>query len=232
MIDNAYLIEKCSKEQLEQFKDFYKLLIEWNEKVNLTAITEEADVYLKHFVDSIILLDNYDFTNVSSIIDVGCGAGFPSIPLKIMLPDTKFLLLDSLKKRVNFLNLVIEKLNLKNITAIHQRAEDAARNDIYREQFDLCVSRAVANLSTLSEYCLPFVKPNGKFIPYKSKEVDEEIKTAKKAINILGGQIVDNIKIQLPNSDLDRAFVIISKEKNTPKKYPRKSGMPAKMPLA
>lgn len=226
---------ELSDRQLNQFETYYHLLTEWNKVMNLTAITEYEDVIEKHFVDSLALIKVLDFNffvdKIDSLIDIGTGAGFPGIPLKIVFPDLKVTLLDSLNKRINFLNLVIENLELKNITVIHGRAEDYAKKEIYREQYDLCVSRAVANLATLSEYCIPYVKVGGIFLPYKSGEIEEEIKKSENAVNILGGEISDVKKITLPGTDINRSFIKINKIRNTGKKYPRKAGMPGKEPL-
>lgn len=217
--------------QRKQFRDYYELLVEWNKIMNLTGITEYEEVYEKHFIDSLAVVKVLDMTKYTSLIDIGTGAGFPGIPLKIAFPDMQVVLLDSLNKRVKFLNEVIKKLELKNITAIHGRAEDFAKQEVYREKFDLCVSRAVANLSTLSEYCIPFIRVGGIFISYKSSTADEEIKQAEKAVHILGGKICDSIKFQIPESEIGRSFIKIQKNKNTPKKYPRKAGLPTKEPL-
>ena len=221
------LTDKMSK----QFYDFYNLLIEKNKIVNLTSIIEPYDVIEKHFIDSVALVKFYDFSKVSSCIDVGTGAGFPGIPLKIVFPELNVMLLDSLNKRVDFLNSVIINLGLDGISTIHSRAEDGARNKNLREKYDVCVSRAVANLSTLSEYCIPFVKVNGSFISYKSGNVLEEVTSAKKPIEILGGKLEDVNEFTLPNSDYRRSFVIIKKIKSTSSKYPRKAGMPKNSPL-
>lgn len=218
--------------QMEQFNTYYELLVEWNKVMNLTGITEKEEVNEKHFIDSLSVVKAIDVNSVHSVIDIGTGAGFPGIPLKIAFPHLKIVLLDSLNKRINFLNTVIDTLGLKNIYTIHGRAEDYAKQTEYREQFDVCVSRAVANLSTLSEYCIPYVKTGGMFIPYKSGEIDEELLNAKKAIHILGGKLEDVVKFQLPNSEINRSFVIISKKMNTSKKYPRKAGLPTKEPLS
>ena len=217
--------------QKEQFHRYYELLVEWNKVMNLTGITEYDEVVMKHFVDSLSIVKVNGFDNVTSIIDVGTGAGFPGIPLKIVFPEIKITLLDSLNKRIKFLNAVIDELELENIETIHGRAEDFSKKEDYREQYDLCVSRAVANLATLSEYCLPYVKVGGCFIPYKSGEIDEELNNSKKAVQILGGKIEEVVKFQLPDSDIGRSFVKIKKNKNTAKKYPRKAGLPAKEPL-
>ena len=218
--------------QKQQFDKFYELLVEWNKVMNLTGITEYEEVNEKHFVDSLSIVKAIDMNKVSSVIDVGTGAGFPGIPLKIAFPHLKVVLLDSLNKRINFLNTVIDELGLQDISTIHGRAEDFAKKAEYREQFDLCVSRAVANLATLSEYCIPYVKKDGMFVPYKSGEIDEELEQSKKAIHVLGGKTQDVVKFQLPGTEIGRSFVVIKKLQNTAKKYPRKAGLPSKEPIS
>lgn len=218
-------------EQINQFLVYYEMLVERNKFVNLTAITEFDDVMKKHFVDSVSLIQAYDVNKSISIIDVGTGAGFPGLALKIAFPELKVTLLDSLNKRIAFLDDVICKLNLSGVETVHGRAEDYAKPGKLRENFDLCVSRAVANLSTLSEYCLPFVKVGGYFISYKSERISEEIKSAEKAISILGGQVNKQIEFKLPDSDIYRNLFVIQKIKETPCKFPRKAGLPSKEPL-
>lgn len=219
------------EEQLEQFDTYYHRLVEKNKVMNLTAITEYQEVIDKHFTDSLLLAGIRDLTGDISVIDVGTGGGFPGIPLKIAFPNLKITLLDSLNKRVGFLNEVIEELQLEGIEAIHSRAEDAGQKKEYREQYDLCVSRAVANLAALSEYCLPFVKQSGYFVSYKSINIDEEIEQAGKAIQILGGRFENSETVQIPDTDIYRQFVMIQKIKRTPKGYPRKAGTASKNPI-
>ena len=222
---------KQDQNQLERFHKFYQLLIEWNKVMNLTGITEYEDVVEKHFVDSLSIIKAIDLSRIHTVIDVGTGAGFPGIPLKIAFPHLRVVLLDSLNKRIKFLDEVISQLGLTEIRTIHGRAEEYARKEEYREQFDLCVSRAVANLSTLSEYCLPYLQVGGIFVPYKSGEIDDEVEQSKKAVRILGGNIKEVMKFELPGTDIHRSFVLIHKEQHTQKKYPRKAGIPAKEPL-
>ena len=236
--DTQILNEGCrqlgislTEEQTEQFMLYYEKLIEVNQVMNLTAITEFEDVMRKHFLDSLTLVKAVDIKNVKRVLDLGTGAGFPGIPLKIAFPDTEFVLLDSLNKRVKFLYDIIELCRLKKIQAVHGRAEELAGKKEYRESFDLCVSRAVANLSSLSEYCLPYVEKGGLFVSYKSGNIQEELEAAGYAIQILGGRIKDTVKFKLPGSDMDRSLVVIEKIKETPARYPRRAGIPSREPL-
>ena len=225
-------IASLSERQMEQFYQYYEMLVEWNQVMNLTAITEMTEVVTKHFVDSLSLKKAVSDLEDKprKIMDVGTGAGFPGIPLKIAFPQLEITLLDSLNKRIRFLDAVIEKLELKCIKAVHGRAEDYGRDGKYREQYDFCVSRAVANLSTLSEYCLPFVKTGGYFIPYKSGKVEGELAAASGAVKKLGSEVERTEDFLLPNGD-ERTLVVIRKNKVLEKRYPRKAGLPGKDPL-
>ncbi len=220
-----------SDRQIEQFLIYYEYLTEKNRVMNLTGITEFSEVMVKHFLDSLAVVKVSDLNVTEKILDLGTGAGFPGIPLKIAFPNPEFLLLDSLNKRIRFLQELIEKCRLEKISAIHGRAEELAKNKDYRENFDLCVSRAVANLSSLSEYCLPYVKVGGNFVSYKSGNIDIELKEAERAVKLLGGVVEKVEKFQLPGSEIDRSLIVIHKVRETPGKYPRKSGTPSKEPL-
>ena len=220
---------ELTEEQLEKFYLYMNILLEWNEKINLTAITNEEEIILKHFVDSLTI--NKYIEDSKSLIDVGTGAGFPGIPIKILRQDLKITLLDSLNKRINFLNEVIEKLELKNIECIHGRAEEFGKNKNYREKYDISTSRAVANMSTLSEYLIPFVKIGGKVLAMKGDKAEEELEEAKKSIKLLGGKVENIDNFYLPNSDIKRSIIIIKKIEKTEMKFPRKPGMPAKEPI-
>lgn len=220
---------RFSVEQIEQFYKYMNLLIEWNEKMNLTAITEPKEIILKHFIDSLTILKYID--DNSKLVDVGTGAGFPGVPLSIMNPTLKITLVDSLNKRLIFLQEVVKELNLKNIEIVHARAEEFGQNKNCREKFDIATSRAVANLATLSEYLVPLVKIDGKIISMKASNAKEEINDAKKAIEVLGGKIEKIEEFDLPESDIGRTIIIIDKNKCTPAIYPRKAGTPAKEPI-
>jgi 16S rRNA (guanine527-N7)-methyltransferase len=220
---------KLSVEQLSKFYKYMELLTEWNEKMNLTAIIEPKEIILKHFIDSLTILK--EIKDGDKIVDVGTGAGFPGVPLSIMKEKSEITLVDSLNKRLIFLEEVAKELELKNIIIIHSRAEDFGRNNSYREKYDVAVSRAVANLSTLSEYLIPLIKIDGKCVCMKAGNTKEEVKNAQKAINVLGGTIKNIEEFELPQSDIERTIITIVKERNTPNKYPRKAGIPSKEPI-
>lgn len=222
---------ELTERQIRQFLQYYEILIEWNSFMNLTGITEYNEVVNKHFIDSLSLIKVLDVSKSANVLDMGTGAGFPGIPLKIAFPNLKIVLLDSLNKRIKFLNEVILRLNLENITAIHGRAEDFGKNPLYREQFDLVVSRAVANLTTLSEYCIPYVKKDGYFISYKSGTIQEELEQSKRAIKILGAKLTKVETFILPETEIERSLVMIQKKKETPNIYPRSAGKPSKEPI-
>nr|WP_285851981.1 16S rRNA (guanine(527)-N(7))-methyltransferase RsmG [Sporosarcina luteola] len=217
--------------QLQQFNKYFYMLVEWNEKMNLTAITDSPSVYLKHFYDSITAAFYTDLTGNKSICDVGAGAGFPSIPLKICFPNLSVTIVDSLNKRITFLTELASELELDNVTFIHSRAEDFGQNPKYREKFDIVTARAVARLSVLSELCLPLVKEGGIFISMKGAAAEEELMDAKKAINVLGAELVEKFSFNLPMEESERNIFIMNKVKKTPKKYPRKPGIPNKTPI-
>lgn len=220
-----------SREQQEKFSRYKELLKEWNEKINITSITDDIEIDQKHFLDSLTPLTTNLFNGKKRIIDIGTGGGFPGVPLKISNPELEVLLLDSLNKRIIFLNEVIKQLGLNNIEALHGRAEELSIKPSYREQFDICISRAVAQLNTLSEYCLPFVKVGGYFISMKGPDVNEELEISKKAIKLLGGKLIETKHVRIPESDIVHSLIIIEKIAETPTKYPRGGGKPRKNPL-
>lgn len=222
---------ELNDKQVEQFIKYHEILVEWNSFMNLTGITEYEEVVQKHFVDSLALCKAINVNDVSNLIDIGTGAGFPGIPLKIAYPHLKVTLLDSLQKRIKFLDEVVNQLGLEEVETIHGRAEDFAKPSMKRESYDVVVSRAVANLASLSEYCLPYVKVGGYFIPYKSGKVDEELEESKKAVFLLGGKIEEEVKFMLPDSDISRSLIKVKKVNATPKKFPRKSGLATKEPI-
>ncbi|WP_078556389.1 16S rRNA (guanine(527)-N(7))-methyltransferase RsmG [Bacillus alkalicellulosilyticus] len=231
---HSMLLEKgidLSPQQLEQFDKYYKILVEWNQKMNLTAITDEDEVYLKHFFDSISAAFHFDFSKPMSIVDVGAGAGFPSIPLKICFPLIEVSIVDSLNKRIGFLHHLAEQLGLNKVSFYHDRAETFAQNKKHREQYDVCLARAVARMPVLAELCIPLVKKGGTFIAMKGAAGKEELLEGKRAITEMGGIIKNDISFQLPIEESDRNIYIIAKEKQTPKKYPRKPGTPNKQPI-
>lgn len=222
---------ELSDGDIERFSEYKRLLKEWNEKINITAIKDDDEIDIKHFLDSVSVFKSGLINGDEKIIDIGTGGGFPGIPIKIIKPDTEVVLLDGLNKRLKFLNEVIDRLKLQNISTVHGRAEELGRKKEYRETFDIAVSRAVASLNTLSEYCLPFVKVGGYFIAMKGPDVDEEIAQSINAIEKLGGQIEKRIDILLPSSDITHNLLLIKKVKATPSAYPRGAGNPKKKPL-
>ena len=222
---------ELNEQQLNQFDIYFRLLVEWNEKVNLTALTSKEDVYLKHFYDSISAAFYYDFTKKLHICDVGAGAGFPSIPLKICFPHLKVTIVDSLKKRIGFLNHLAAELKIKDVEFHHSRAEDFGTNKEFRENYDIVMARAVARMSVLSELCLPLCKLNGMFIAMKGSQANEELIVSEKAIKVLGGKVNHINTFTLPQEDSERSIIIVEKIKKTPKKYPRKAGTPNKEPI-
>ncbi|HBU92194.1 16S rRNA (guanine(527)-N(7))-methyltransferase RsmG [Bacillus pumilus] len=217
--------------QLEQFETYFRMLVEWNEKMNLTSITEKEEVYLKHFYDSISASFFIDFHKVTTICDIGAGAGFPSIPLKICFPHLHVTIVDSLQKRITFLNELAKGLNLQDTTFYHDRAETFGQRKEKRESYDLVTARAVARLSVLSELCLPLVKKEGLFVALKASAADEEMQAGKKAVTVLGGEVVEKHSFVLPLEESERNIIVIEKKKQTPKKYPRKPGTPNKSPI-
>ena len=224
---------KLNENQINQFNQYFTSLIETNKKVNLTRITEKDDVYLKHFFDSITPLFTFGeiFTKSQTLCDVGAGAGFPSIPLKIMVPELRVTIVDSLGKRLNFLQKLVTQLDLKNVALVHGRAEDVGQNKQYREQFDIVTARAVANMAVLSEYCLPLVKKNGNFIALKGPKAEDELNSSQKALKTLGGKTTAVKELQLPHSSEDRTLILVKKVQATPKKYPRQAGTPHRKPI-
>lgn len=238
MNPNSLLLESAqalgialSETQTDQFMQYLSLLLEWNEKMNLTAITDPVEVVQKHFMDCISVLPYLDLQGGETIIDVGTGAGFPGVPLKIASPALQVTLLDALQKRLTFLDTLTQALNLSNVTLVHSRAEDGGQNPDLREQFDLCVSRAVANLAVLLEYCLPFVKVGGKLAALKGPDAAQEIEQAQNALQILGGKVTAVIPITIPHTDLQHQLVLVEKISPTPQRYPRKAGKISKKPL-
>ncbi|WP_404450737.1 16S rRNA (guanine(527)-N(7))-methyltransferase RsmG [Virgibacillus necropolis] len=222
---------KLNDRQIEQFDIYFRTLVEWNEKMNLTALTEQKDVYLKHFYDSITAAFHYDFTKEVHICDVGAGAGFPSIPLKICFPHINVTIVDSLQKRIVFLNQLATNLDIDQVAFYHDRAENFGKNSKFREKYDIVTARAVARMSVLCELCLPLTKKNGKFIAMKAAQTSEELKDAEVAIEVLGGKLNAVHNFTLPEEDSERSIIIIDKKRKTPNKYPRKAGVPNKTPI-
>lgn len=221
----------CGEKTLGQFRIYMEGILEWNEKVNLTSITQPQDFIKKHYIDSLLSIPCGEFQAARKVIDVGTGGGFPGIPLALAAPDKEFVLMDSLSKRIKIIKELCQRAEIRNVTAIHARAEELARNREHRQRYDLCVSRAVANIATLSEYCLPFIKKGGWFLAYKGPDTDEELKAGKKAIKILGGQVMREERADLEDFELNHKIIFIKKTAETPSKFPRKSGTPSKEPL-
>ena len=221
----------CDEGTLHQFKRYMELVLEWNERVNLTSITDPDEFIIKHYIDSAAIGNFPQMKEAQSVIDVGTGAGFPGIPLAILFPEKEFLLMDSLNKRIKIIEELASEIGLTNVAFRHGRAEELARDKAFRERFDLCVSRAVANLAVLSEYCLPFVKPGGWFAAYKAGAAEEELKGSLQAAELLGGRLEDSKRLNIRGYDLDHRIILVKKIKKTPSKYPRKAGTPAKEPL-
>ena len=222
---------KLTEEKNAILEKYMEGILAWNEKVNLTNITDPAEFRIKHNADSLMCVDFPEFLEAETIIDVGTGGGFPGIPLAVYAPEKQFTLLDSLNKRLKIIDELAGELGIKNITLVHGRAEDAARAKEHREKYDLCVSRAVSNLATLSEYCLPFIKVGGYLLAYKGPGAEEEVKEAAKALKTLGGSLVDIRETSMEEYGLDHRILVIKKVRNTPKAYPRKAGTPLKEPL-
>lgn len=220
-----------NEEKYNKFIKYMRLVQEWNEKINLTAITEDEEFVKKHFIDCIKAFKSDEIKNAKTLIDVGTGAGFPGVPIAIMRDDLEVTLLDSLNKRINFLNLVVKELDLKNVKTIHSRAEDGARKVDFRESFDIATSRAVANMAVLSEFCLPYVKVGGDFVALKGPAIEEELKDSTNALGVLGGKLKDVIEVTIEDTDLKHNIVVVSKKKECPKSYPRKAGIITKKPI-
>ncbi len=220
-----------NEEKYNKFIKYMRLVQEWNEKINLTAITEDEEFVKKHFIDCIKAFKSDEIKSAKTLIDVGTGAGFPGVPIAIMRDDLEVTLLDSLNKRINFLNLVVKELDLKNVKTIHSRAEDGARKVDFRESFDVATSRAVANMAVLSEFCLPYVKVGGNFVALKGPAIEEELKNSTNALGVLGGKLKDVIEVTIEDTDLKHNIVVVSKKKECPKSYPRKAGIITKKPI-
>ncbi len=233
LLEKAFVDLEIQYDQttLAKFETYMQLVLEWNEKVNLTSITDEREFVIKHFVDSLMCVSHKSLSSASKIIDIGTGAGFPGIPLALIYPDKKFMLMDSVNKKLIIVKEIMGKLNIRNATVVHGRAEDLGHQKQHREQYDICVSRAVAKLQVLSEYCLPFVKPGGYFIAYKGSEVEQEITDSQKAIDVLGGEIEEIAPFKIDDLKMGHNLIYIRKNAETPQKYPRKPGTPQKEPI-